>query len=50
MVQYFVTNSASWGAKLEVLAEMKFDLPKTYQFHKQKNVDIKVDLYRFTKF
>jgi predicted RNA methylase len=31
---------------IKVIAEMKFNLPNTYQFHQQKNVDIDVDLIR----
>ena len=35
-----------WGMKVEVVAEMKFELPKVYKFHKEKSVDIEVDLVR----
>ncbi|KRH92129.1 putative RNA methylase, partial [Pseudoloma neurophilia] len=31
---------------IEIIAEMKYDLPSTYKFHKKKNVTIDVDLYR----
>ncbi|GAB5035585.1 methyltransferase-like protein 5 [Nannochloropsis oceanica] len=33
----------------EVIATMHFDLPATYKFHKQKSVDIEVDLLRFSR-
>jgi predicted RNA methylase len=33
----------------EVIAEMKYDLPKTMEFHKRKSVDIEVDLFRFQR-
>ncbi|KAK9816360.1 hypothetical protein WJX74_002367 [Apatococcus lobatus] len=33
-------------ASAEVLAEMRFDLPATYAFHKQRSADIAVDLWR----
>lgn len=33
----------------EVLAELKFQLPKTYKFHKKESVDIAVDLLRFER-
>lgn len=36
------------GFKLEVLAELKYDIPKTFKFHKEKSKDIFVDLYRFS--
>jgi predicted RNA methylase len=35
-----------WGFKVEVVAEMEFDIPQMYNFHKQKNKDIEVDLLR----
>ncbi|RYR07439.1 hypothetical protein Ahy_B05g074786 isoform A [Arachis hypogaea] len=31
----------------EVLCELRYDLPKLYKFHKKKEVDIAVDLWRF---
>lgn len=37
----------SLGGKGEVLAELRYDLPSTYKFHKKKSVDIEVDFYRF---
>lgn len=35
-----------WGLNAEVVAEMKFDIPNMYKFHKQKCVDVNVDLLR----
>lgn len=35
------------AAKVEVLAELRYNLPATMKFHKQKSVDIEVDLWRF---
>ncbi|CAN1169970.1 rRNA N6-adenosine-methyltransferase METTL5 [Linum perenne] len=36
------------GAKsAEVLCELRYDVPKLYKFHKKKEVDIAVDLWRF---
>jgi predicted RNA methylase len=35
-----------WGHTAQVVAEMKFDIPQMYKFHKQKSVDIQVDLIR----
>lgn len=35
-----------WGLNLELVAEMKFDIPNMYKFHKQKCVDVEVDLLR----
>lgn len=34
---------------MDVIAQLRFDLPKTYKFHKKNSVDVAVDLYRFAK-
>lgn len=36
------------GADGEVLAELRYDLPSTYRFHKKTSVDIQVDFIKFT--
>ncbi|KAK9050961.1 hypothetical protein SSX86_027586 [Deinandra increscens subsp. villosa] len=35
------------ASSAEVLCELRYDLPKLYKFHKKKDVDISVDLWRF---
>lgn len=35
-----------WKMGVEVVAEMKFDIPNMYKFHKQNCVDVEVDLIR----
>ena len=36
-----------WGyPESEVVAEMRFDIPKSYNFHKAKSKDVEVDLIR----
>lgn len=35
-----------WGLSFRVVAQMKFDIPQTYKFHKQSTVDVEVDLIR----
>lgn len=35
--------------KGEVLAGIRYDLPKCYKFHKEKSVDIEVDFWHFVK-
>nr|GEW85974.1 RNA-directed DNA polymerase, eukaryota, reverse transcriptase zinc-binding domain protein [Tanacetum cinerariifolium] len=35
------------AASAEVICELRYDLPKLYKFHKKKDVDIAVDLWRF---
>ncbi|XP_043931439.1 rRNA N6-adenosine-methyltransferase METTL5 isoform X1 [Protopterus annectens] len=37
-----------WKVKMEVIAELRYDLPASYKFHKKKMVDIEVDFIRFT--
>ncbi|KAK2970958.1 hypothetical protein RJ640_027439 [Escallonia rubra] len=35
------------ASSAEVLCELRYDLPQLYKFHKKKEVDIAVDLWRF---
>jgi hypothetical protein len=42
-----VKKAMQWGAKVDVIAELKFDIPQMYKFHKQKSVDVEVDFLRF---
>ncbi|KAH9815502.1 hypothetical protein DFH28DRAFT_1082324 [Melampsora americana] len=44
---YIQRKSKQWGFQGEVIAEMKYDLPKTLKMHKVKSLDIQVDLWRF---
>lgn len=46
---YIIKKANSWGVKADVLAELNFDLPATYKFHKKSCVDIEVDFIRFEK-
>lgn len=39
--------ASEYGSKSKVLAELRYDLPNTYKFHKKNSVDIKVDFIRF---
>lgn len=41
-------TAARWGVKVQVLAQLHYNLPNTYRFHKKKSVDIEVDFVRFT--
>lgn len=43
---YIVRKVKEWGMTIEIVAEMRFELPQTYKFHKEKSVDIEVDLIR----
>jgi len=37
------------NVKAEVLAKIRYDLPKCYKFHKKTSVDIEVDFWHFEK-
>jgi len=41
--------SADLNLEAEVIAELNFDIPKTMKFHKEKSVDVKVDLIRYVQ-
>lgn len=44
----FIKKKVSeWGLKGETLAQLRYDLPSTYKFHKKSSVDIEVDFWRF---
>ncbi|OAV88237.1 hypothetical protein PTTG_29096 [Puccinia triticina 1-1 BBBD Race 1] len=46
----FVQKKANeYGFDAEVVAEMRYDLPKTMKIHKQKTLDIAVDFWRFQR-
>lgn len=44
--EFLLRKANEWGMGAEVVAEMKFDIPAMYKFHKEKNVDVHVDLLR----
>ncbi|XP_071512392.1 rRNA N(6)-adenosine-methyltransferase METTL5 [Panulirus ornatus] len=41
-------KAADWGVKMQVIAQLRYNLPSTYQFHKKNSVDIEVDFIRFS--
>jgi len=45
--EHISRKAKHWGADAEVLAELRFDIPAMYRFHKRKAVDIEVDFWRF---
>ncbi|CAG8489929.1 21165_t:CDS:2 [Gigaspora rosea] len=47
--EYILKKAQAWNVECEVLAELKFDVPMMYKFHKKKSVDINVDFLRFEK-
>lgn len=38
-----------WGCSFEVLAELRYDLPRTYKFHKKDSLDVHVDFIKCAK-
>lgn len=44
---YVLSRVAQLGAKGTVVAELRYDLPRAYKFHKKASVDIEVDFIRF---
>ncbi|KAI9316294.1 methyltransferase-like protein 5-like protein [Dichotomocladium elegans] len=47
--EHIMKKAKEWGVSCEVVAELKFDVPMMYKFHKKKSVDIQVDFLRFGK-
>ncbi|XP_029161718.1 methyltransferase-like protein 5 isoform X1 [Nylanderia fulva] len=44
---YVLSKVKQLGAEGRVIAELRYDLPKAYKFHKKDSVDIQVDFIRF---
>lgn len=40
-------KAIEWKIKAYVVAELRYNLPQTYKFHKKSTVDIAVDMWRF---
>jgi len=40
-------RAKEWGTRAQVLAELKWEIPNMYRFHKRRAVDVEVDLIRF---
>ncbi|GBG28064.1 6-phosphofructo-2-kinase/fructose-2,6-bisphosphatase 2 [Hondaea fermentalgiana] len=38
-----------WEVSFEVIAQLRFDIPKMYKFHKKQSADVMVDLIRLCK-
>merc|ERR1719348_1249964 len=45
---HVVKKAEQWGAKAQVLAELRYDLPASYKHHKKSSVDIAVEFIRFS--
>lgn len=47
--QHLFKKAEEWGVDVAVLAQLRFDIPATYKFHKRRSVDVEVDLIRLQK-
>ncbi|CAB0036214.1 unnamed protein product [Trichogramma brassicae] len=47
-ITHVLKKGEQLGLHAKVLAELRYDLPSTYKFHKKKSVDIEVDFIRFS--
>lgn len=48
-LQHLLKKAEQWGVDVTVLAQLRFDIPATYKFHKRDSVDVEVDLLRLQK-
>ncbi|VVC43880.1 DNA methylase, N-6 adenine-specific, conserved site,S-adenosyl-L-methionine-dependent methyltransferase [Cinara cedri] len=42
-------KASKWNVNSNVVAELRYDLPASYAFHKENSVDVYVDLIRFSR-
>lgn len=47
--EHIQKKTLEWKVEAKVVAELKYNLPSSYKFHKKKSVDIEVDFWRFVK-
>lgn len=45
---HVLAKAKQWNVKAQVLAQLRYDLPRTYKFHKKQSLDIEVDFIRFS--
>ena len=46
--EHVLRKAEEWGARAEVVAQLRYDLPASYKHHKKASVDIDVDFVRFS--
>ncbi|XP_006895088.1 PREDICTED: microcephalin-like [Elephantulus edwardii] len=46
--EHIQKKAAEWKIKIDIIAELRYDLPASYKFHKKKSVDIEGDLIWFS--
>jgi len=45
--EHIQRKAKEWGVGMDVIAQLRWDIPNMYAFHKKKSVDIEVDFIRF---
>ena len=45
---HIAKKAEDWNVKMQVVAELRYNLDSSYKFHKKKSVDIEVDFIRFS--
>ena len=46
---HFIRLAKTENLGFEVVAELKYDIPKTFSYHKEKSKDVFVDVLRFSR-
>lgn len=46
--KYILKKAKEFNCEAKVVAELRYDLPQAYKFHKKSSVDIQVDFIRFS--
>ena len=46
--EHVLKKAEDWGARAEVVAQLRYDLPASYKHHKKASVDIDVDFVRLS--
>jgi len=47
-LQHFVRLCERSGWRLEVVAQLRYDIPKTFRHQRERSRDVEVDLLRFS--
>ena len=47
--EFIQRKGVALGATVDVLAKLRFDLPKMYRFHQKQSLDVQVDFIKFTR-
>lgn len=45
---HIMKKAKDWNVQADVVAQLRYDLPRSYKHHKKDSVDIEVDFIRFS--